>query len=185
MQGITSARNTSTYYGWVSRYLHWFMALLLIGMYLLGDYMMGLDYYDTWYHDGREIHKALGILLAFLLVFRFVWNHIQAKPSPLSDHLWGNRLATLGHWALYGLTVVLIISGYLISTAKGAGIDVFGWFEVPALLAADADRTEIAEDVHEIAADLFILLAIGHAIAALVHHYFYKDRTLVRMFKGK
>ena len=174
--------NTSNQYGWVSILLHWSMAITLIALYFLGDYMVGLDYYDTWYHKAPELHKAIGVIIGLFVVFRLAWNALHIKPSPLGDH---NKflivLAKLGHLSLYLFMILLVISGYMISTAKGAGIDVFGLFEVPALLADDPDRGEFAGKVHQLVGLIFILTVILHAIAALSHHFILKDRTLKRM----
>lgn len=43
--------------------------------------------------------------------------------------------AKAGHLALYLLLFAIGISGYLISTADGKPISVFGWFDVPATLS--------------------------------------------------
>lgn len=176
------ARNTNNAYGWVSITLHWIMAILLIGMYFVGDYMVDLTYYDPLYHTLPYWHKSIGIVLGLALLFRLSWNVSNPKltatqGAPDFTHL----LAKLGHWALYGLVIILAISGYLISSAKGQGIEVFGWFEIPALLASNEQRGEIAGEVHEIAATLFILLVAVHALAAIVHHVYWKDNTLTRM----
>ncbi len=175
-------KNSTTAYGWVSISLHWFMAVALIGMYVLGTYMADLTYYDSLYETLPPIHKAIGVLLAMLLVVRVVWLYAQPRPQPVGNastlmHL----LAKLGHLAIYGLLLVILLSGYLISTAKGHGIDVFGWFEIPALLPSDTDRAEWAGDIHEIAATLFIVLVGVHALAAFIHHFYWKDTTLTRM----
>ncbi|MGV6809366.1 MAG: cytochrome b [bacterium] len=174
--------NTTHHFGWLSILLHWSMAILLIGMYFLGDYMVGLDYYDDWYHQAPALHKAVGVLLFFLLIIRLIWKSTQVSPQALQpSHRWQNRLAQIGHWSLYGLVIVLVISGYLISTAKGQGVDVFGWFTVPALLPEEAQRGELAGDIHEIVATVFILLVLIHIAAAFKHHFFDKDKTLLRM----
>ncbi|WP_298609996.1 cytochrome b [uncultured Thiothrix sp.] len=175
-------RNTTHAYGWVSITLHWVMALLLIGMYFVGDYMVELTYYDPLYHTLPFWHKSIGIALGFALLFRLVWNFSNPKPATIQGAPeFTHRLAKLGHLALYGLLVVLLISGYLISTAKGKGIEVFGLFELPALLASNEQRGEIAGEVHEIAATLFMLLVAVHALAAIFHHVYWKDNTLTRM----
>lgn len=116
-----------------------------------------------------------------VLVFRILWNFLQAKPVPLEENTRLKQLAKLGQKALYGLIILMVISGYLISTAKGKGVDVFGLFELPALLADDADRGELAGEIHEIIATVFISLVVIHVLAALLHHFVFKDRTLKRM----
>lgn len=177
------ARNSTTAYGWVSIVLHWFMAAALIGMYVVGDYMAGLDYYDKLYHVLPDWHKAFGVMLGGLLLVRVSWLYAQPRPQPLASPApaFSAVLAKLGHLGLYSLLLVILVSGYLIATAKGHGISVFGWFEIPALLPSDKDRGRLAGDVHEIAALLLVLLAGIHALAALAHHFYWKDRTLARM----
>jgi len=83
------------------------------------------------------------------------------------------------------LMLVVMICGYLISTAKGHGIDVFGLFEVPALIAGGESQGDIAGMIHEYLAYALIGLAALHALGALKHHLIDKDRTLLRMIKGE
>ncbi len=176
--------NTSQAYGWIAILLHWFMAVLLLSLYGLGNYMVGLDYYHPWYHDSLSVHKAMGVIAAGVLLLRFFWNWVQPRPAMLNpEHVWQNRLARLGHGLLYLLPVVLVVSGYLISTSEGQGIDVFGWFELPALLADDTERGELAGKIHALTATVFVLMVAFHVLAALIHHFFYKDDTLRRMLR--
>ena len=174
-------RNTQLNYGWLSISLHWLMALAFIAMYLLGDYMVGLDYYDPWYHRAPDIHKACGILLVLLMLLRWVWNRTNPRPQDLSSHALSNRLAHIGHQVFYLMILLLFVSGYLISTAKGKGIDVFELFSVPAVLPENPERGDTAGVIHEWLAFGFIMLALGHAAAALYHHFKLKDATLRRM----
>lgn len=176
------ARNNTQTYGWVSITLHWLMALLLIGMYFMGDYMVELTYYDPLYHTLPFWHKSMGAALGLALLFRLVWNLSNPKPAVTPNTVpIIHSLAKLGHVGLYALLVIMLISGYLISTAKGKGIEVFGWFEIPALFAVDEQRGEVAGKVHAIAGFLFISLVGVHALAAFFHHFYWKDNTLTRM----
>jgi cytochrome b561 len=179
-------RNSQQQYGWVSIVLHWSLAIALIAMYFAGDYMVDLDYYDTWYHRLPQIHKEVGVVIGALMIFRLLWNALQTSPEHVGDD--GPKIqfmAKAAHYFLYGLVFMLVISGYLISTAKGQGIDVFGLFELPAFLPDNKDRGELAGDVHEWIGLGFIALVALHALAALLHHFFYKDRTLKRMLTVK
>ena len=182
-----SVKNSKERYGWPSIALHWLMAVALIGMYFSGDYMVDLGYYDTLYHKLPNWHKSTGILIAACLLIRLVWNYSHRRPGPANANT--SRLshlsAILAHLLLYALTAALIVSGYLISTAKGAPIEVFSWFEMPALLASNADRGEDAADLHEIFGNVFMGLVALHALAALYHHFYLKDHTLKRMLSTK
>lgn len=55
---IMLLRNSSHQFGLVAVLLHWSMALAIYAMFALGLWMVGLGYYDSWYHDAPEIHKA-------------------------------------------------------------------------------------------------------------------------------
>jgi len=75
-----------------------------------------------------------------------------------------------------------MLSGYLISTADGRPISVFGWFEVPALLTSIPNQEDVAGLVHEYLAWGLVILAGLHGLAALKHHFIDRDPTLLRMF---
>lgn len=177
----THLLNSTSHYGYISIVLHWLMAFVLIGMYVVGNYMVDLDYYDTWYHQAPALHKATGIILGFALVFRIIWNYTQKKPASFEKKPILMTVAKLGHLALYLFIISLTISGYLISTAKGQGINILDLFKFPALLPDNPNRGEIAGDIHEIIGLAFILMVALHATAALTHHFIFKNRTLKRM----
>jgi cytochrome b561 len=40
-------------------------------------------------------------------------------------------------------------------------------------------------EVHELVANALLIFAALHAAAALIHHYVFHDRTLVRMLPGR
>jgi len=179
---MTQLRNTPQAYGWISIGFHWLMALTIFGLFGLGLYMVELTYYDAWYKGSLDLHKGVGILLALAWFARLSWRFSNPRPQDLGDKAWEHTIAHLVHIVLYVLLLALFVSGYLISTADGRSIDVFGWFEVPASLMMD-NQEDIAGVIHwGLAWSLMVLVAL-HAMAAVKHHLFDKDRTLVRMLK--
>ncbi|BBP44715.1 cytochrome b [Thiosulfatimonas sediminis] len=176
-------RNTQHSYGVLAISLHWFLAVALFGTFLLGNWMVDLTYYDDWYHRAPELHKALGVLILGLMLLRLIWRWGNPKPLPLGKIAWQNRIAESVHHLFYWLVLGIGFSGYLISTAEGQGIDVFGLFTVPALdwhFELQADRAGL---IHQILAWSFITLALLHLSAALKHHFIHRDRTLTRILK--
>ena len=175
-------RNTASGYGVVAIALHWLMALAIFGMFGLGLYMVELTYYDSWYRGSLELHKSAGVILAFVWMFRLVWRQINTVPTGLSQKPIENLAAHLAHLAIYALLAALFVSGYLISTADGRSVDVFGLFELGATLTGE-NQEDVAGDIHEILAWLLMGLIGVHMLAALKHHFVEKDRTLSRMIK--
>lgn len=179
-------RNTPTGYGLIAIALHWLVALAVIGLFTLGLWMTELDYYDAWYKRGPELHKGIGILLFLVLVLRLVWRRLDPMPQPEPTHApWERRLARFTHTALYVLLFAVTMAGYLISTADGRPIDVFGVFSVPALISGLDNQEDIAGEIHELLAFGLVGLAALHAAAALKHHFVDRDRTLRRMLGRK
>ncbi|KAF1068322.1 MAG: Cytochrome b561 [Pseudomonas citronellolis] len=175
-------RNSLSRYGLVSIFLHWASALVVFGLFGLGLWMRTLDYYDGWYHRAPEIHKSIGVLLLIALLVRIAWRFLSPAPPAPANHGKATRVATkLGHLALYGLLLAVMIAGYLISTAEGKPISVFGWFDVPATLSGLTDQADIAGAIHLYLAWTLVVLACLHALAALKHHFLDRDATLVRM----
>lgn len=173
-------KNTTSVYGLVSVLLHWSGALLMIGLFGLGLYMIELDYYDSLYHTAPDWHRSLGVLTGLLILFRLYWRWTNTRPVPLGMPL-EKRLAHWVHGGFYLLMALVIISGYLISTADGKPVAVFDWFEVPATYTALENQADKAGLVHLILAWITIILAALHTLAALKHHFRDRDATLNRM----
>jgi len=177
-------RNTTDRYGLIQIVLHWTMAAMIAVLLPLGLWMTGLEYYDPWYTRAPDLHRALGVCLAILLIVRIVARGMQVRPRPLATASWQRHAAGATHWLLYILPALLVISGYLISTADGRPVDVFGWFEVPATLHHIDGQEDIAGDAHFALAMLLLAVIAIHAAAALYHHLVLRDHTLRRMLTG-
>lgn len=169
-------------WGIVAITLHWITALVVIEQFALGLWMTNLTYYDPWYHQAPALHKAIGVSLFLLMVLRLCWRLINGRPQELPEHrTWERIVAKWTHFTLYLLLFAVMVSGYLISTADGRGVSVFGWFSVPATLHGIEGQEDVAGAIHLILASTLIALALLHAAAALKHHFIDRDRTLKRM----
>lgn len=175
-------KNTATQYGLVAVALHWLIALAVLGQFALGLWIAGLEYYDPWYQRGPALHKGIGILVLIVVALRLAWRWMNPVPAAQPTHaVWERRLARITHASLYVLLLATLLAGYLISTADGRPIDVFGWFSVPATLNGIDKQEDIAGEIHELLAFALIGLTALHALAALKHHFVDRDRTLKRM----
>lgn len=175
-------RNTRTGYGLVAISLHWVVALSVIGLAILGLWMVDLSYYSPWYRSAPFWHKSIGLAVFAVMLFRLLWRCFNPRPAHLPNHSgWERSLAAVVHMLLYLLLLVIVLSGYLISTATGQGISFFGWFDVPALVSGLPAQADRAGSVHYWVAMAVLVLAGLHALGALKHHFIDRDDTLRRM----
>ncbi|HEX5636752.1 MAG TPA: cytochrome b [Gammaproteobacteria bacterium] len=175
-------KNTTSSWGWISILFHWLSALVIVGLFALGLWMVELTYYDDWYRTAPDIHRSIGVLLLIATVLRLLWRRMNVVPAVLPTHkTWEIKSAHIAHTVMYILLVAIFISGYLISTADGRGVQVFGWFEIPATLHGIKNQEDIAGEIHLVLAVSLIALAVIHAAGALKHHVIDRDNTLKRM----
>jgi len=176
-------RNTDSTYGMIAIVLHWVVAIIVISQFILGLWMVDLDYYDAWYRRAPELHKSIGVTLFLIMVFRLIWRWVNKKPQTISGKPWlEKRIVRIVHSILYFLIFFVMLSGYLISTADGRPIEVFGMVNIPATLTGIEKQEDIAGNVHLILAIALVSLSSFHAMAALKHHFINRDKTLIRMF---
>jgi len=167
-------------YNSVSRWIHWISALVIIGMFAAGIWMVDLSYYSSWYQKAPHWHKSIGLLLAALTTFRIAWKFVTLSPLIEGSSL-EKFIAKIVHLFIYFDLFVLFGSGYLISTEDGRGIDVFSWFTVPGAGALFEGQSDLAGVIHLYAAWILIIMAALHALAAVKHHFIDKDNTLRKM----
>lgn len=178
-------RNATERYGLPAIALHWTVALAVSGLFGLGLWMVDLDYYDAWYRRGPALHKSIGLTLCVVLLARAAWRLACPPPGPLATHRpFEQRAARLTHRLLYLLPLALVASGYLMATADGRPVPVFGLFEVPAVRPLAENQEDTAGWFHEWLAWSLAALASVHALAALKHHFIDRDATLTRMLAG-
>ena len=86
-----------------------------------------------------------------------------------------------GHLLLYVLMIVIPLSGWLMSSAKGIQTVWFGLLPLPDLLEKNKEVGNLLQTVHMSLNLLFVAVIAGHIGAALKHHFIDKDDILKRM----
>ena len=171
----------NTTYTPIAKGLHWLMAVLILGLLALGLYMSDLPLSPqklqlySW-------HKWAGVTVFLLVWLRLAWrvtHRPPALPEGMSPLM---RLAAhAGHAALYGLMIVIPLSGWLMSSAKGFQTVWFGVLPIPDLIGKDKELAHLLQEMHEALNGLLMFTLAGHVFAALWHHFVRKDDTLRRM----
>lgn len=174
-------KNTSYRFGIVSMSFHWFMALLIVGLLVLGFYMADLPINVTKLKLYRW-HKECGILVLILVTFRLGWRLASIVPE-LPSHLakWQQWAARAVHFALYGFMIINPITGWMISSASGISVSFFGLFVLPDLVSPNEEFKKIMIQTHTWLAYGLIAALCAHVGAAFQHHFILKDDILRRM----
>jgi cytochrome b561 len=122
------------------------------------------------------------MIVLILGAVKIGWQLYTPPPAAAGALKPWERMAAAGvHHLLLLLMVLIPVTGYLISTSDGKSVDVFGWFQVPALVGKNDTVRDMAITLHFYLAYAVGLLAVGHAGAALKHQFIDKDGTLARM----
>ncbi len=173
-------RNTTDRYGAVAMSLHWLMAALMIGLFVMGLWMHELPRGD-FKSEMYGLHKSFGVLVLFLSFARLAWRLANPRPRAVAGPAWQHTASDVAHWALYGLMIAIPISGCLMSSTGGHATSFFGLFTMPSPLGKDEALHEVFEGAHSLLAWGMIALVAGHVGAAVWHHRVLKDTVLTRM----
>jgi cytochrome b561 len=163
--------------------LHWLLAVMIIvGLVMGGNVLAETPNSDPAKMFSLQMHMGLGIVILGLMLVRLVLRLRTAKP-PHADI--GNELvnkgAVVGHWAFYGLVILMCASGIGISILAGLPAIVFGGSGDPLPVNFDDLTPRI---VHGIIAKLLMLSIVAHVLAALYHQFVRKDGLFSRMWFG-
>jgi cytochrome b561 len=176
--------NSTTRYGAVPQLIHWLTALFVIGGWLLGRF--GDDLPKHMHPLGLFVHMTLGECVIGLLIIRLFWR--VANPPPPAEPTPLGRLVTLAaklsHFALYALLLAVPFLGIVVQLKRGHDLPIFGIGEFASPWPADRAIARSVLFVHYWSANALLILAGIHAGAAIVHHWLWKDRTMVRMLPG-
>jgi len=158
-----------------TRVFHWSFALSFAGAYLTAE--------SERY---RDIHLALGYVFLGMLVFRLVWGlvgtayvrfrafwfkpaeivaYLRALLSPQPQHY-------VGHNPAGGVAIFLLLALGLLISVSGLGL----YWEI-----GDEDWFE---ELHEIAANVMLLVVGVHIAGVLVSSVLHKENLVRAMFNG-
>lgn len=116
-----------------TRLLHWTMALIIVSMLYLGSSM--IQSLDIWQVEAVKLHKSFGILALVLVIIR-LFNKLLSRRPPLPNDLpkWQKFAAHITHFGLYTLMLAMPLSGWLMQSAGGRVVSLFGWITLPQLV---------------------------------------------------
>lgn len=175
--------NSATHvFSTTARILHWLIAGLIVTQYVLAQLAERAAQNNHELHQLALLanHKSLGLTLLALVIMRIIWRLThRPPPSELSD--WQRYASQLTHGFIYCLIVAIPLSGWVLASASAYGISWFNLFEFPSITPDNVRLEASAKSVHDFLATLLFFLVILHALAALMHRFFWRDNVLSRM----
>lgn len=173
-------KNTQDHYGSVTILLHWIMAILIIGLLILGLYMVPLPISREKLKFYRW-HKEFGMVVLMLVVLRVAWRLSNIIPSLASLPLWEKFAARSVHYAFYVFMFAMPISGWMMSSAAGFPVSFFRLFLLPDLVSPNENLRIALTEIHKWLGYLLIATLFLHVGASLKHHFINKNDILRRM----
>lgn len=176
--------NTTPGYHPVSRTLHWAVAGMVVLQFVLARLAENAEQTDSTLRQLALLanHKSVGITILALVVVRLLWRR-RAPPPPLPPTMdqWQILASRISHWTLYGLLLLLPVSGWLMSSASAYSVSWFNLLQLPDLVAPNDALEETLERIHETLAVTLLIVAGIHVLAAVKHAVIDKDGVLSGM----
>ncbi|HSI40696.1 MAG TPA: cytochrome b [Xanthobacteraceae bacterium] len=172
-------------YSYPARLLHWGVAAFVAVLIPLGLYMVARGKatdFDALTGSLYSLHKLLGFLVLWLIVVRVLVRLTRGAPPPVATLTPFERIASRAvHFALYVLLLVVPPLGWAGVSAYPA-LDVFGLFNLPAILPPNEALANRILGLHGLAAQILGILVLLHIAAALHHRFIKRDGVLRRMW---
>jgi cytochrome b561 len=177
-------KSTPTQWSSVVKALHWLIAVLIIGLVIVGWRMKGLPSSPTKVQV-YLLHKSTGILVLALVLVRIAVRIWAGRPADLPMPGWQRKAADLVHALLYVVMVAMPMSGWLFNSAANFPLRWYGLFTIPAIAGPDPALKSWAGTAHLLLFWVLFALFILHVAGALQHHFVDRDATLRRMWLAR
>ncbi|HVI29602.1 cytochrome b [Hansschlegelia sp.] len=162
--------------------LHWLTAGLVILLFGLAQ-IWGLFDKPTR-HLLIVGHMSFGIMLTAVIVVRVVWRLMPGHQVPAAVSGWVEIASKIVHYALYALLIAQAVLGFALRWSGDEAMSFFGLLIPPPFAKTSKPVHEAIEEAHELIGWAIVVIAAGHASAALFHHYVLRDDVLWRMLPG-
>ena len=162
--------------------LHWLTLLLLTVAYAAME-LRGFAQRGSWQGFVLIVtHFSAGTMVLIVMCLR-LWLRLRHRTPPIhpAPPRWQTGLAHLTHSAIYLLFILLPLIGIASRYFRGRDWWLFG-VTMPVASLPDIALSATLSHWHVVLAPLGYWLIGLHAAAALTHHYFFKDNTLLRIF---
>ena len=165
-----------------ARIFHWGMAALIFSMLLAGLSMV--QTLQAWHAPIVAAHKFFGVLALIAVIARLANRFRFKSPALPADLPAAQKLAAMVTQALlYICMFAMPITGFLMVSASGQGINMLGLFTLPPIGEPSLVGYSFFRELHAITAVLLMLLIVMHVTAAVYHGLIRNDNVLRSMLR--
>ena len=166
--------------------LHWVTVALVALAWILGTFGDELSEGPSR-EAGLFAHISMGLVILVVAVVRIPWRSANPPPKVIPTEFgrwlveWTDPVSRIMQYVLYALLLAVPILAIVLQFARGQSLPFFGLFEIPSPWLADKVFARSLKEVHEVSANVLVILALFHMSAALLHHLVFGDSALRRM----
>lgn len=159
--------------------LHWLTVALVLTQFALAETW---DWFAKPTHHLMVVaHMSFGIILTVVIVTRIAWRLVPGHRMPPAVSGWMETASKAVHYLLYAMLAAEAVLGFVLRWSGNEGMSFFGLQIPPPFAPFSKPAHRLVGDIHEWNGWAIVILAAGHAAAALYHHYVLRDRVLSRM----
>lgn len=158
---------------------HWLTVALVLTQFVLAESWGWFD--RPTRHLMIVAHMSLGIILAVVVPARIVWRLVPGHQMPPAVSGWVEMASKAVHYLLYGMLLAEAVLGFILRWSGNEAMSFFGLQIPPPFAPFSKPVHHLIGELHNWNGWAIVILAAGHAAAALYHHVVLRDRVLSRM----
>ena len=174
-----AAGDDHTHYDRFAITLHWLTVALVLTQFALAETWGWFD--RPTRHLMIVAHMSFGIILSAVILTRIVWRFIPGHQMPAAVSGWVELASKAVHYLLYVMLISEAVLGFVLRWSGNEAMSLFGLLIPPPFAPFTKPAHELIGQIHDWNGWAIVILAAGHAAAALYHHYILRDRVLWRM----
>lgn len=167
-----------------AKFFHWSIVILVIFEWVSG-WLMPSVYGSMKPSVLVNMHISFGLLILLFIIALFCMRFVRPVDRPENESsILQKFLASATHYLLYGLIVIIPLSGWYLTSSRGKAVTFFDIIDLPALSEKGASLGWFIGGTHKFLAWGLGAVVVAHLSAALYHHLILKDSVLRRMVPG-
>jgi cytochrome b561 len=164
-----------------TRLLHWLTVGLILVVFVLA-FSIDRATSRTSHAVLLQLHRSFGISVCAVTLIRLVCRQYTKFPNFPTDMPRLMQIAAHGsEYVLYLLLLAQPSLGLMQTNASGDRVDLFFLRQLPPLIGQDRQFARQLLEAHQITGFLLLGLIALHVSAALFHHFWRRDDTLIAM----